>query len=48
MSQRLSDKNIPFQLSSDGTSILVPADQLDKARLDLAAEGMPQTRQAGV
>src|ERR1035437_9505410 len=47
MSQRLLAKNIPFQLSSDGTSILVPADQLDKARIDLAAEGMPQTGRMG-
>src|ERR1035438_6198272 len=46
-SQRLSAKNIPFQLSSDGTSILVPADQLDKARLDMAAEGTPQTGRMG-
>jgi flagellar M-ring protein FliF len=47
MSQRLSAKNIPYQLSSDGTSILVPADQLDKARLDMAAEGSPQTGRMG-
>ena len=47
LSHRLSEKNIPFQLTSDGTSILVPADQLDKARLDLAAEGMPQTGRLG-
>ena len=47
MSHRLSEKNIPYELASDGTSILVPADQLDKARLDLAAEGMPQTGRMG-
>ena len=47
LSHRLSEKNIPFQLTSDGTGILVPADQLDKARLDLAAEGMPQTGRMG-
>ncbi len=47
LSHRLSEKNIPFELASDGTSILVPADQLDKARLDLAAEGMPQTGRLG-
>src|SRR5271170_5981132 len=34
--QRLSSKNIPYELSPDGTSIRVPADQLDKTRLDLA------------
>jgi len=47
LSQRLSEKNIPYELSSDGTSILVPADQLDKARLDLAAGGMPQSGRLG-
>src|SRR5208283_3320740 len=47
LSHRLSEKNIPFELASDGTSILVPSDQLDKARLDLAAEGMPQTGRLG-
>ena len=47
LSQRLSEKNIPYELTSDGTSIRVPADQLDKARLDLAAEGMPQTGRLG-
>lgn len=47
LSQRLTEKNIPYQLSSDATTILVPADQLDKARLDLAAEGMPQSGRLG-
>ncbi|MGA3324302.1 MAG: flagellar basal-body MS-ring/collar protein FliF [Terriglobia bacterium] len=47
LSQRLSEKNIPYELASAGTSIRVPADQLDKARLDLAAEGMPQTGRLG-
>jgi flagellar M-ring protein FliF len=45
--QRLTSKNIPYQLSPDGTSIRVPADQLDKTRLDLAAEGMPQSGRLG-
>lgn len=47
ISHRLSEKNIPYELSSDGASIQVPADQLDKARLDLAAEGMPQSGRLG-
>jgi len=47
LSQRLSEKNIPYELASDGTTIRVPADQLDKARLDMAAEGMPQTGRLG-
>ena len=47
MSQRLSAKNIPYQLTTDGASILVPAYQLDKPRLDMAAEGTPQTGRVG-
>jgi flagellar M-ring protein FliF len=47
LARRLADKNVPYELSSDGTSIRVPANQLDKARLDLAAEGMPQTGRLG-
>jgi flagellar M-ring protein FliF len=39
LSQRLSAQNIPFRLSADGTSILVPSDQIDKARLEGAAQG---------
>lgn len=45
--QRLAAKNIPYEISTDGTSVSVPADQLDKVRLDLAAEGMPQTGRLG-
>jgi len=45
--QSLATKNIPYQLSTDGTSISVPADQIDKARLALAGEGMPQTGRLG-
>lgn len=45
--QSLSVKNIAYQLSTDGTSVSVPADQLDKVRLQLAAEGMPQTGRLG-
>jgi flagellar M-ring protein FliF len=47
LSHHLSERNITYQLSSDGTSISVPADQLDKARLDLAAGGMPQSGRLG-
>jgi flagellar M-ring protein FliF len=47
LSRRLSEKNIPYELSSDGASISVPADQLDKARLDLASGGMPQSGRLG-
>jgi flagellar M-ring protein FliF len=45
--QSLVSKNIAYQLSTDGTTVSVPADQLDKTRLTLAGEGMPQTGRLG-
>jgi flagellar M-ring protein FliF len=37
ISSELKAKNIPYQLSADGKSISVPADQVDAARLDVAS-----------
>ncbi len=37
--QRLAAQNIQSQISPDGTSVLVRSDQLDKARLEAAAQG---------
>lgn len=45
--QSLAAKNISYQVSPDGTSVSVPADELDKARLELADEGLPQTGRLG-
>lgn len=45
--QSLAAKNISYQVSPDGTSVSVPADELDKARLELAGEGLPQTGRLG-
>jgi flagellar M-ring protein FliF len=39
LSQRLAAQNIAYRVSPDGTSILVPSDQLDKARLEGASQG---------
>ncbi len=47
LGQRLATKNIPYEISTDGTSVLVPADQLDRTRLDLASEGLPSTGRMG-
>jgi flagellar M-ring protein FliF len=47
ISQRLSAQNIPFELSSDRTSLSVPADQIDKVRLQMASEGLPVTGRLG-
>src|SRR5271168_61791 len=38
---------IPYQLDADGTTLRVPVTQLDKARLDLAAKGLPQSGRLG-
>jgi flagellar M-ring protein FliF len=37
--QRLANQNIVAEISSDGTTVLVRADQLDKARLAATAQG---------
>jgi flagellar M-ring protein FliF len=44
---RLVAKNIPHELSPDGTSLLVPSDQLDAARLETAAQGLPRNARLG-
>ncbi len=38
LGRRLSAQNISFQLSSDGTAVLVRSDQLDRARLEAACQ----------
>src|ERR1700761_7859729 len=42
----VTDK-IPYQLDADGSTLRVPVTQLDKARLDLAAKGLPQSGRLG-
>jgi flagellar M-ring protein FliF len=39
LAQRLGAQNISFQISGDGTAVLVRSDQLEKARLEAAAQG---------
>ena len=39
LGQRLGAQNIAYQISSDGTTVLVRADQIDKARLEAASQG---------
>jgi flagellar M-ring protein FliF len=39
LAQRLAAQNIQSQISPDGTSVLVRSDQLDKARIEAAAQG---------
>lgn len=44
---QLAAASIPYDLTPDGATIRVAADQLDKARLQVAAKGMPQTGRMG-
>jgi flagellar M-ring protein FliF len=47
LASRLAVKNIPHQISPDGTSLLVPDDKLDSARLETAAAGLPRSARLG-
>jgi len=44
---RLAAKNIPYQISPDGGSLLVPDDKLDASRLETAAAGLPRSARLG-
>ncbi|HTH52950.1 MAG TPA: flagellar basal-body MS-ring/collar protein FliF [Edaphobacter sp.] len=47
VSQELAAAGIPYQMTPDGGGIQVPAEMLDKARMEVAAKGMPQTGRLG-
>ncbi len=47
MGQTLAQAQIPFEASADGGGILVPAEQLDKARLITAAKGGAKSGRLG-
>ncbi len=45
--KKLSEKNIPYQIGPDGTSILVPAKQVREMRIQLATLGLPKSSGVG-
>src|ERR1700733_6029436 len=47
VSQELAAAGIPYETTVDGAGIQVPAEMLDKARMEVAAKGMPQTGRLG-
>src|SRR5579875_2348933 len=47
VSQELSAAGIPFELTPDGSGVQVPADSIDKARMEVASKGMPQSGRLG-
>ena len=44
LGQRLGAQNIAFQISPDGTAVLVRSDQIDRARLEAASQALPSGR----
>jgi flagellar M-ring protein FliF len=47
VAQELAAAGIPYETTEDGAGIQVPAQMLDKARMEVAAKGMPQTGRLG-
>ena len=47
VSQELAAAGIPYQTTPDGGGVQVPAEMLDKARMEVATKGMPQTGRLG-
>ena len=48
IARTLAANNIPYEISSDGTSLRVPAGKLDAVRLDLASQGIPANGRLGL
>src|SRR6202012_2548322 len=47
LGDELTAAKIPFDVTPDGSTLKVPADQLDKARLETAAKGGPKSGRMG-
>ena len=47
IAKRLAEKGVSYDMSSDGASLKVAPDELDKARLDLASQGLPRSGRLG-
>jgi len=48
IARTLAADGIPYEISSDGTTLRVPGNRLDSVRLDLASQGLPQTGRLGL
>jgi len=47
IADKISEKNVPYELRSGGTSIYVPEAMVYQLRLDMAKEGLPSGQQGG-
>ena len=45
--KKLAEKNVPYKLGADGTTILVPAKNVRETRVALASEGLPKVSSVG-
>src|SRR5579871_3239195 len=45
--QKLKETGVPYRLSDNGASVLVPSAKVAEARLDLAAAGLPKSGRIG-
>jgi len=48
IARTLAAENVPYEISTDGTSLRVPANKVDSVRLELASQGLPQTGRLGL
>jgi len=47
LESKLAAKNIAYEMSADGSSLLVASDKLDVARLETASQGLPRNARLG-
>lgn len=47
ISQRLEGQNIPFEVRGNGSQIYVPSENVDRLRMSMAAEGLPNGGSVG-
>src|SRR5262245_17447331 len=44
---KLQSQGVPFRLASNGTTVLVPTERMQQARVDLAVAGLPSSGAKG-
>jgi flagellar M-ring protein FliF len=48
IARALAAENVPYEISTDATSLRVPGSKVDSVRLELASQGLPQTGRLGL
>ena len=47
LEKQLAEKNIQYEISTDGTTLKVPADKLDELRIEISSKGSPSSGRLG-